>query len=650
MRIQSAIVPIVVLAFSFCVCLQAQAEPSVIPVPNPSPIESDSFGRGITGTGDLDGDGRPDLVVGAPGSNLVHVISGSDLSLIRTLTHPDGLEGLNFGFDVSSAGDITGDGVEDLAIGAPGSLFSMPVPCDPLYMDCPRPEDGRVFLFDGSSGFLIRELYPVEGFFFKFGFELANLGDVNGDGIPDLAVGSPVRMPGNGQVYAFSGSNGAQLWMTYEPGDDSDDPRSWQLIASFGQFLAPIGDLDGDGIYDLVVAAPFFDIVPGKDDYFLSGKVFVLSGATGGILRDHLSTTPLDGGYYGGAVSNIGDQDEDGVEDYLIGNPGADTVDLYSGLTGSLLGSIPTPVPPQDITGSFAFARAYDRNGDGKEDFWVGSYLASAAYLLDGMGTVLLEVLDPGTPVAGEGGFGARLSAIPDLDSDGKPEALIAKPGEDWLNMAGPGEAFMVMSNNPPEAHAGEDQQVFAGPNCFATVPLNGTGSSDPDGDALSYTWDGAFGTVTGATPEVSLPPGTNLITLTVDDGSGAADSDTVTITVADTTAPIFNAISASPETLWPANHRMVPVTISVSASDNCTPVVSRIVNVSSNEPANGKGDGNFSPDWLISGDLTVDLRAERSGRGSGRIYSAVVQCSDAYGNLSVGTVLITVPHDIRRR
>jgi hypothetical protein len=67
---------------------------------------------------------------------------------------------------------------------------------------------------------------------------------------------------------------------------------------------------------------------------------------------------------------------------------------------------------------------------------------------------------------------------------------------------------------------------------------------------------------------------------------------------------------------------------------------------VTSSEPANGTGDGNTSSDWEITGPLTVDLRAERAGTGSGRIYTITVECRDASGNVSTGTVQVTVPHD----
>jgi hypothetical protein len=91
----------------------------------------------------------------------------------------------------------------------------------------------------------------------------------------------------------------------------------------------------------------------------------------------------------------------------------------------------------------------------------------------------------------------------------------------------------------------------------------------------------------------------------------------------------------------------MVPVTVTVSATDICSPTVDcEISSVSSNEPVNGQGDGNTTPDWTITGKLTVDLRAERSGKGSGRVYSIIVRCTDASGNTATKSVDVTVPHD----
>jgi hypothetical protein len=205
---------------------------------------------------------------------------------------------------------------------------------------------------------------------------------------------------------------------------------------------------------------------------------------------------------------------------------------------------------------------------------------------------------------------------------------------------------YKQSANRPPVANAGSSVTVSAGTNCQATVTLDGSGSSDPDGDTLTYTWTGPFGTATGVKPTVTLPLGTNVITLTVTDSFGASAMDMVTIKVVDNTPPTVGAVSATPDTLWPPNHRMVPVTISYTATDNCS--VSCTLSVASNEPVDGLGDGDTAPDWQIIDAHHVLLRAERSGLGTGRIYTITVTCVDPSGNTTVKQVAVTVPHDQR--
>ena len=98
-------------------------------------------------------------------------------------------------------------------------------------------------------------------------------------------------------------------------------------------------------------------------------------------------------------------------------------------------------------------------------------------------------------------------------------------------------------------------------------------------------------------------------------------------------------------------NHKMVPVLVTVSFSDNCDSSPSaRIVAITSNEPVDGTGDGDTAPDWEITGDLTVNLRAERSGSGDGRIYTITIQCTDANDNCTTQDVIVTVPHDKKKK
>jgi len=128
---------------------------------------------------------------------------------------------------------------------------------------------------------------------------------------------------------------------------------------------------------------------------------------------------------------------------------------------------------------------------------------------------------------------------------------------------------------------------------------------------------------------------------------SGAPDRFFYGIAARDILPPVIDSLSATPNVLWPPNHKMVPVAVSVTATDLCDPApVSKIVGVTCNEPADGPGAGNTQTDWEITGDLTVLLRAERSGSQADRVYTLTVQCTDTSGNSATATVNVTVPHD----
>ena len=139
-----------------------------------------------------------------------------------------------------------------------------------------------------------------------------------------------------------------------------------------------------------------------------------------------------------------------------------------------------------------------------------------------------------------------------------------------------------------------------------------------------------------------TCPLGETTINFSATDAAGntsvATPSSRSTITVEDTKAPVINIITASPDTLWRPNHKMRSVTVTVDVTDACDDDVScKIVSVTSNEPG-----GKNAPDWEITGDLTVDLRAERSGKGDGRIYTITVECTDDSGNTSQSSVEVT--------
>jgi hypothetical protein len=120
-------------------------------------------------------------------------------------------------------------------------------------------------------------------------------------------------------------------------------------------------------------------------------------------------------------------------------------------------------------------------------------------------------------------------------------------------------------------------------------------------------------------------------------------------VTVVDSIPPQILSVTANPGTLWPPNHKMETVTVTVVAVDLVDPTpVSRIISVTSNQPVNGTGDGDTAPDWEITGPLTVKLRSERS-QGQDRIYTITVESVDDAGNASTATETVVVTNAKRR-
>jgi len=206
--------------------------------------------------------------------------------------------------------------------------------------------------------------------------------------------------------------------------------------------------------------------------------------------------------------------------------------------------------------------------------------------------------------------------------------------------------------NQPPTARGGPDQTVECCGTAGTQITLDGSASSDPDGDTLSFEWRDAAGNVVGSTAVVNLALtlGTHSFTLTVNDGKGGASSESVLVTVQDTTPP-SPALALSPNVFWPPDHRLVGVTATIQVTDICdaSPTV-ELASITSNEPDNGLGDGDTASD--IQGasfgtdDRSFFLRAERSGPGTGRIYTVRYRVRDASGNVAVATAQVTVPHN----
>jgi hypothetical protein len=233
------------------------------------------------------------------------------------------------------------------------------------------------------------------------------------------------------------------------------------------------------------------------------------------------------------------------------------------------------------------------------------------------------------------------------------------------------GNTFELVSvcNDDPWADAGLDQVVECA-GALTSVSLEGSGSSDPDGDALTYEWSAPLGVFlddpSSVAPTGQFPMGPSLLTLTVSDGNGGVASDDVLITVEDTTAPVV-VCTTDVIALRPPDHTMRKVEICVAVTEECSDVT-LTCEVSSSEPDDAKGDGQFTGDvdgldgYTLPVEVNlvfdpesgcflgeVELRAERDGRNRGRTYSIVCHVTDVAGNRAQAGCVVVVPHSARK-
>jgi hypothetical protein len=254
----------------------------------------------------------------------------------------------NFGWDLALAGDQDGDGHDDLFVGAPTL------------------DGGRVYLVSAKDGALLHTYEPSTTRR-SFGWYVAAIGDLDGDGRPDLAAGAPFEQDDagapRGGAFVLSSVTGREL-------------SHWSGVgtrSSFGEVVAALGDLDGDGKGEVVVAAPR----SADQTHARAGDVFVYSGATGKELRHWEGTQP--GELFGRMVVGAGDLDGDGTEDVAISAPwfhagdAARTgrVELRSGRTGAVLAELTGD--GADCWFGWHVRRAPDPEGHGRPTLLIGS-------------------------------------------------------------------------------------------------------------------------------------------------------------------------------------------------------------------------------------------------------------------------------------
>jgi hypothetical protein len=185
---------------------------------------------------------------------------------------------------------------------------------------------------------------------------------------------------------------------------------------------------------------------------------------------------------------------------------------------------------------------------------------------------------------------------------------------------------------------------VSAGTNCTATADLR---------PSVTVTENSAAPVTITQTPSptTALGLGTHTLTFKATDAAGNESEPCSTIvTVADTTPPVISGVTPSQSQIWPPNGAMVPITASVAVTDACSASpTSEVISVTSNEPVTG-GSDSTSPDWQITGPLSVSLRAERSDSGLGRVYTITVRCTDDAGNSSQRVCTVFVPKNQKRK
>jgi hypothetical protein len=375
------------------------------------------YGHSVAAAGDVNLDGTPDLLVGAPASGFVHVLSGLDRSLIHEL-HA-GPQGGQFGRAVARAGDVDGDGYEDILVGSAMDRFDA----------WPAAPPGYAEIHSGRTGQLIHHL-PGPGDP-AFGRAVSGGEDVNADGFDDVIVGgAQVELQGvishsnagsfysPGNVRVYSGRTGSVLYAFDGTATDA-----------VGFSVAMLGDLTGDGYAEFMFGAP------GRPEQISTGVVELHSGLNGSLLHSFSTIEARNGT----AVCRLGDADGDGVEDLAfstwdpsgIWSYGA--VFVYSGSDFSQLWKEEAKVPYLGPTFGYSLSSAGDVNGDGHDDVLVGTPGIGAVH---GMGIGAVSVLaGPGDNLplgpmgyAGWDYFGYSVAGLGDLNGDGKPEFVVGAP------------------------------------------------------------------------------------------------------------------------------------------------------------------------------------------------------------------------------
>jgi hypothetical protein len=376
---------------------------------SPNPEYAGHFGYSVSGAGDANNDGYDDVIVGAyledPGASPMdagraYLFSGLTGDTLRTLAAPAEQVWAWFGKSVAGVGDVNNDGFDDVVVGAP-------------LTDSPSQADiGAAYVFSGRNGNFLHLLSaPMPADFDRFGWSVSGVGDVNNDGIPDVAVGAVWKRSGSspdsaGKAYVFSGAGGPPIHTLVSPNE--------QAGGAFGFSVSGAGDVDNDGCPDVVVGASGES--PGASPWW-AGRAYVFSGATGTALATLVSPNEQVGGVFGTSVSGAGNLDNTGNDDVIVGAyreyPGASP--LYAGRAYVF----PFP-PPIVLSGRLAGGQLQLLWTEcwGAEEYWI-------------YGADNLAYFEPGMTVP----YSCRLAIRPWWISTWFSPAGIGDPDHNWTYM-----------------------------------------------------------------------------------------------------------------------------------------------------------------------------------------------------------------------
>jgi MYXO-CTERM domain-containing protein len=256
------------------------------------------FGLSVSGAGDVNNDGYDDVIVGALryssniGRTYVYAGSASGVSTTAVTTLTGGGSGYYFGLSVSGAGDVNGDGYDDVIVGAYG--YSS--------------DTGRAYVYAGSASGVSSTAATTltgEATGNQFGWSVSDAGDVNNDGYDDVIVGATGYSSGTGRAYEYAGSASgvsttAATTLTGEA-----------TYSEFGNSVSGAGDVNNDGYDDVIVGARGFSS---------TGRAYLYAGSASGVSTSAATTlTGEASSYYGHSVSDAGDVNNDGYDDVVVG-------------------------------------------------------------------------------------------------------------------------------------------------------------------------------------------------------------------------------------------------------------------------------------------------------------------------------------------